>query len=84
MKKNITNSLKTHGLYLNKSKTKRYGYKYAVVTGVHINQAGQLTPKFKIGHSIIQYLKSHDLKEETSLKELRGLIAKISYLQQKL
>ena len=75
-------ALKTHGLFLKSSKIKRYGYKYAVITGVHINQAGKMTPHFKIGHSIIKSLKTQEISKMTSEKELKGLIAKISYLQQ--
>ncbi len=80
--KYTNNALKTHCLFLKSSKIKRYSYKYAVITGVHINQAGEMTPHFKIGHSIIKSLKTQEISKMTSEKELKGLIAKISYLQQ--
>ena len=79
--KYIQNVLKTHGLFIKKSKTKRYGYKYAVVTGVHISQSGKLSAPFTIGHSVISSLKTKDLTEMTET-ELKNIIAKISYIQQ--
>ena len=79
--KYIKNSLKCHGLYIKKAKTKRYGFKYAVVTGVHIAQSGKLSAPFGIGHSVVKALAEKNLTEMT-LKELRGIIAKISYIQQ--
>ena len=79
--KYINNALKTHGLHLKKSKTKRYGYKHAVVTGVHINQCGKMTPPFAIGHSVVETLRNKEIKDMT-MTELRAFIAKISYIQQ--
>lgn len=77
----INNSLQSHGLFLKKSKIKRYGYKHAVVTGVHIAQSGKMSAPFKIGHSAICALCDKDLKQ-MSLTELRKIIVKISYIQQ--
>jgi hypothetical protein len=79
--KYVNNNLKTHGLWLKKSKIKRYSYKFAEVTGVHIAQSGKLSAQFKIGHSAIKDLQQKNITE-MNLKELRGLVAKISYLQQ--
>ena len=59
----IKNSLKCNGLYIKKAKTKKYGYKYAVVTGVHIAQSGQLSAPFEVGHSVIKALKEKELTE---------------------
>ncbi len=77
----IKNSLKRHGLHIKKSKTKRYGYKYAVVTGVHISQSGKLLAPFCIGHSVIKALKEKELTA-MSITKLQEIIAKISYIQQ--
>ena len=79
--KYVKNSIKTHGLYLKKSKIKRYGYKYAVVTGVHISQSGKMSAPFDTGHGVVYDLTEKELSEMT-LKELRGIIARISYMQQ--
>ena len=79
--KYINNALKTHGLYLKKSKTKSFGYKHSVVTGVHIAQCGKLSAPFSIGHSVIEVLKKRQLTE-MSITELQEIIAKISYIQQ--
>ncbi len=79
--KYINNALKTHGLWLKKSKVKRFGYKYAVVTGVHISQCGRLLAPFKIGHSVIKTLQEKDLSMMT-VGELQSLIAKIGYIRQ--
>lgn len=79
--KYINNALKTNGLHLKKSKTKRYGYKHAVVTGVHINQCGKMTPPFAIGHSVVETLRNKEVKDMT-ITELQAFIAKISYIQQ--
>ena len=76
----IKNSLKRHGLHIKKAKTKRYGYKYAVVTGVHIAQCGKLSAPYEIGYSVVKVLREKAITE-MSLKELRGIIAKISYMQ---
>lgn len=77
----IKSSLKQHNLVIKMSKTKRYGYKYAVVTGVHIAQCGKLSAPFEIGHSVIKALQEKDLTQ-MSITELQGIIAKISYIQQ--
>lgn len=77
----VNNSLKTHGLWLKKSKIKRFGYKFTEVTGVHIAQSGKLYAPFKISYSVIKDLHEKTL-DEMSLKELQKIIAKISYLQQ--
>lgn len=79
--KYLKNLLKQHGLHIKKAKTKRYGYKYAVITGVHISQSGKISAPFEIGYSVIQALKEKDLKE-MSINELQEIIGKISYLQQ--
>jgi hypothetical protein len=79
--KYIKNSLKRHGLYIKKSKTKRYGFKSAVVTGVHISQSGKLSAPFCIGHSVVKALEEKKLTD-MSITELQGIIAKISYIQQ--
>ncbi len=79
--KYINNALKTHGIYLKKSKTKRYSFRHAVVTGVHMNQSGKMSAPFKIGHSVIKALKEKDLSE-MSITELQSIIAKIAYIQQ--
>lgn len=79
--KYINKALNKHGVWLKKSKTKRFGYKHAVVTGVHIAQSGKMSPPFKVGHSVVKALKEKDLCQMT-ITELRGIIAKISYIQQ--
>lgn len=79
--KYIQNTLKTHGLHIKMAKTKRYGYKYAVVTGVHISQSGKMSAPFSIGHSVIKALKLKSITEMNEL-ELASIIAKISYIQQ--
>lgn len=79
--KYIKNSLKRHGLHIKKAKTKRFSYKYAVVTSVHISQSGKLSAPFCIGHSVVKALEEKDLTE-MSITELQGIIAKTSYIQQ--
>lgn len=79
--KYINNSLKRHGLQIKWEKTKRYGYKYAVVTGVHIAQCGKMSAPFKVGHSVVKALQEKELTQ-MSITELQGIIAKISYIQQ--
>ena len=77
----VNKVLKQHALWLKKSKTKRYGYRHAEVTGVHIAQNGKLSAPFCIGYSIVQKLRQKNI-EDMELKELREIIAKIGYLQQ--
>lgn len=77
----INNALKTHGLFLKKSKTKRYSYRNAVVTGVYIAQDGKLSTPYKMGYSVVKTLQDKDIKQ-MSIKELQKFIAKISYMQQ--
>lgn len=79
--KYLKNALKTHGLYIKKSKTKRYGYRYAVVTGVHISQSGKLSAPFEIGYSVVKAIREKDIAV-MSKKELEGIIAKIGYINQ--
>ena len=77
----LKNALKTNGLHIKKAKTKRYGYRYAVVTGVHIAQCGKLSAPFEIGYSIIEILRKKEISTMTE-KELQGIIAKIGYINQ--
>ncbi len=79
--KYINNALKTHGLYLKKSKTKRFSFKHAVVTGVHIAQSSKMSAPYSVGHSVIKALRTKELSE-MSAEELKSIIAKISYIQQ--
>ena len=51
--KYVNKVLKQHALWLKKSKTKRYGYRHAEVTGVHIAQNGKLSASFSIGYSVV-------------------------------
>lgn len=76
----INNLLKSHGLHLKKSKIKRFGYKYAVVTGVYIAQDGTLSTPFKMCYSVIETLKAKELSQMNK-KELQKLIAKIAYIR---
>ena len=76
----INNLLKSHRLHLKKSKIKRFGYKYAVVTGVYIAQDGTLSTPFKMCYSVIETLKAKELTQ-MSKKELQKLIAKIAYIR---
>lgn len=73
--------LKTHGLHLKKSKTRRYGFKHAIVTGVHIAQSGKLSAPHKIHYDISVALKKKKIAQ-MSLYELQHLLAKISYVRQ--
>ena len=77
----VNKALHTHGLWLNKSKTKRYVYKYAKITGVYISQSKKLSAPFKIGYAIIKKLRTKEINQ-MSLTELRSILAKISYIQQ--
>lgn len=77
----IGSVLKTHGLRLNASKIKRFGYKGAFVTGVRTTQSGKLQMPFKQGHKVINMLRAKSIEEMTE-EELRKLIGKIGYIQQ--
>ena len=76
----INKALNAHGLHLKKSKTKRFGYKSAVVTGVYIAQDGKLSTPYKMNYSVIETLCEKDISQMT-LKELQKLIGKIAYIR---
>lgn len=77
----INNLLHTHGLHLKKSKTRRYGYKSALVTGLYIGQDGTLSTPYKMNYSVIKELSKKAINE-MSIKQLRKFIAKIAYIRQ--
>lgn len=74
-------AVKIHGLWLKRKKIKRFGYKFSWITGVRINQAGEMLVPFDKDYEIIKLLKEKPIKV-MSLTELRKLIAKIGYIRQ--
>lgn len=79
--KYIQKVLKMHGLWLNKSKTKHFGYKLSWVTGIGINQSGQLLVPFRMDHAVVKMLRAKNL-EDMNVSELQKLLGVIGYIQQ--
>ena len=74
-------ALKQHGLWIKKSKIKRFGYKGAWVTGIHISQSGKLSVPHKLHYKVVKLLKSKPL-EQMSDDELLKILGNIAYLKQ--
>lgn len=79
--KYINNVLKRHGLFLKKAKTKRYGFRHSVITGVHTAQSRKMSAPFSVGHSVITTINGKNLAQ-MSITELQSIVSKISYIQQ--
>ena len=79
--KYINNALKRHGLFLKKAKTKRYGFRHSVITGVHTAQSRKMSAPFSVGHSVITTIRGKNLAQ-MSITELQSIVSKISYIQQ--
>ena len=79
--KYINNALKRHGLFLKKAKTKRYGFRHSVITGVHTAQSRKMSAPFSVGHSVITTINGKNLAQ-MSITELQSIVSKISYIQQ--
>lgn len=79
--KYIQNTLKFHGLKLNKEKIKQYGYKGAKITGKFISQNGKITTPKHFCKEVQDILKEKPIKEMIE-NELLRLLGKIGYIRQ--
>ena len=75
----VKKSLKRHGLWLKKSKTRKYGIKGARVTGAIIRSQKLYAPN-KNRLKIIKMLRNKKI-EKMNKTELRSLISRIGYVQ---
>ena len=77
----IKNKLHEHGLWLKTNKIKKFGYKSKNITGIYINQAGQIKVPWRIEFAFIKKIKAKNI-EDMNIEELQKCLGLVSYIQQ--
>ena len=77
----IKNKLHEHGLWLKTNKIKKFGYKSKNITGIYINQAGQVKVPWRIEYAFIKKIKAKNIKD-MNIEELQRCLGLVSYIQQ--